>query len=383
MRTFISFIFSVLVFTVCGQIPIPLPGGVIIGNGNISPTVVVNASQVITLPTSSANLTGSASDPNGTVVSHAWTQTSGPNTATIGTPSSYSTTVSGLTAGTYVFRLTATDNQGASNYAETGVVVQSSGVLTDTLRLYISAGQSNMDGRANESYPYANAALNVAGIQVWDWKTSKSFKPFEYDRYNGGQTMSTAKWAGDVIVARKIRDTITGVSTYLMKATMGGTSLHPFNTSVGNWTIPQDSVASGRVKMYDTFLVRLNDIRAVAAAQGKYLKVMAIMWHQGENDRGTYAAAYQARLTALFNQMRTDIGQGNVPIILGTVSSSSVQYDAVVHQAHLNMASVLTNVFVIELDGQPLQSDALHFNDVAQTYFGDQMFAIIKNNFFY
>ena len=70
-----------------------------------SPAPVANAgpNQTIVLPTSTVTLNGSGS--TGTITSYAWTQVSGPNTATITTPNAVATTVTGLIQGSYVFKL--------------------------------------------------------------------------------------------------------------------------------------------------------------------------------------------------------------------------------------------------------------------------------------
>jgi pimeloyl-ACP methyl ester carboxylesterase len=82
------------------------------GGSNVPPVVTVGAPQTVSLPASTATLTGSATDSLGTITSHVWTFVSGPNTPTINSPSSYTTAVSGLTvAGTYIFSLSATDNR--------------------------------------------------------------------------------------------------------------------------------------------------------------------------------------------------------------------------------------------------------------------------------
>lgn len=70
------------------------------------PAVVANAgaNQAIASPTSSTTVNGSGS--SGPITSYAWTNISGPNTPTITTPSTVSTTITGLIAGTYIVRLT-------------------------------------------------------------------------------------------------------------------------------------------------------------------------------------------------------------------------------------------------------------------------------------
>jgi hypothetical protein len=90
---------------------------------NLPPVVDAGANQTIQLPTSSITFAGSATDPDGTIVSHTWTKLSG-GAATITTPSSYTSTVTGLVAGTYVFTLSATDNSSATSSDAMQVIVQ-------------------------------------------------------------------------------------------------------------------------------------------------------------------------------------------------------------------------------------------------------------------
>jgi hypothetical protein len=82
-------------------------------NANQAPTANAGTDLSIQLPTSSTNLNGSNSkDPDGTISKYAWTQASGPATATFGNAGAATTAVSGLVQGTYTFNLTVTDNGG-------------------------------------------------------------------------------------------------------------------------------------------------------------------------------------------------------------------------------------------------------------------------------
>lgn len=81
---------------------------------NLPPTANAGNNITLTLPTNSTTLNGSGADIDGTIASYAWTRVSGPATYTLGAPNAGSTTLSGLVAGTYVFRLTVTDNAGAT-----------------------------------------------------------------------------------------------------------------------------------------------------------------------------------------------------------------------------------------------------------------------------
>lgn len=88
------------------------------------PLAVVGSNQVISLPLTTVTLNGSLS--TGTIVSYAWVKTAG-GAATITSPSSAITTVTGLAQGTYVFTLTVVDNVSASS--TTSIIITVNGVL--------------------------------------------------------------------------------------------------------------------------------------------------------------------------------------------------------------------------------------------------------------
>lgn len=81
---------------------------VVVANTNQAPTANAGADQTLAAGTTTANLSGSGTDPNGTAVTYSWSKVSGP-AATITSPTSAATTVTGLSAGTFVFRLTVSD----------------------------------------------------------------------------------------------------------------------------------------------------------------------------------------------------------------------------------------------------------------------------------
>lgn len=85
---------------------------------NQPPVSNAGSNQSINLPTSSVTLNGSASyDPDGRPLDptgYLWTRVSGPNTPTITSSTSVSTTVTGLILGTYVFNLRVRDDSAAT-----------------------------------------------------------------------------------------------------------------------------------------------------------------------------------------------------------------------------------------------------------------------------
>lgn len=78
----------------------------------------------ITLPTNTATLSGTgSSDPDGTITNWKWTKVSGPNGGNITASGANQTTVTSLEAGTYVFQIKITDNDGASDSSTVSVIV--------------------------------------------------------------------------------------------------------------------------------------------------------------------------------------------------------------------------------------------------------------------
>ena len=116
---------------------------------NTPPIANAGADQTITLPTTSATLNGtSSSDPDGIITTYAWSKVSG-GTATITSPSSATTTVTGLAQGVYYFRLAVTDDSSATS--------------ADTMIVTVSAAQST-----TRFYPDATKAFTRNGRKTFD-----------------------------------------------------------------------------------------------------------------------------------------------------------------------------------------------------------------------
>lgn len=97
----------------------------VLPSANKLPVANAGANVNITLPTSTAQLDGSASsDPDGTISTYAWLKISGPAAGAISTANANKTAVTGLTiAGDYVYELTVTDNSGGKATAQVKVTV--------------------------------------------------------------------------------------------------------------------------------------------------------------------------------------------------------------------------------------------------------------------
>jgi hypothetical protein len=103
---------------------------------NRAPVVIAGSDTTITLPDNQIELMGIAIDVDGTIATYQWSVLEGPETYTLSSPSSNKTMVEILTAGTYVFRLAATDNSGATGADTITLTVKPAIKSSSTASLY-------------------------------------------------------------------------------------------------------------------------------------------------------------------------------------------------------------------------------------------------------
>jgi accessory colonization factor AcfC len=153
---------------------------------NQAPVASAGSNITITLPTSQATLSGSATDADGTIASYAWTQSSGPVTSTITSATIAKPVVSKLTtAGTYAFRLIATDDKGAKDTAQVSVIVKAAVVSTTNKAPVANAGtdvtitqpQNNSDATAVASADSDGTIVSYKWTQISGPSTASIVKP--------------------------------------------------------------------------------------------------------------------------------------------------------------------------------------------------------------
>lgn len=101
-------------------------------SGVSTPVANAGGNQTITLPTSSVTLNGTASTSGSghTISSYLWQKVSGPGSFSITTPSAASTTVTALTAGTYAFKLTVTNDAAVTSVDTARITVNTAPAVT-------------------------------------------------------------------------------------------------------------------------------------------------------------------------------------------------------------------------------------------------------------
>jgi len=134
---------------------------------NKLPVANAGADKTITLPVNSVAITGSGTDADGTIASYKWTKISGPTVFSINNSSLASITVSALTAGSYIFRLTVTDNKGGVATDDVTIIVKP---LADAIPGVVQAEDySAMSGVQSQTTTDSAGGQNVGWIDNGDW----------------------------------------------------------------------------------------------------------------------------------------------------------------------------------------------------------------------
>jgi hypothetical protein len=127
---------------------------------NVPPVANAGIDQSITLPANSVSLNGSqSSDADGTIT-YLWSKFSGPAAGTITNGSSAIATASGLTEGTYVFRLTVTDNNSATATDDVTITVNAATVpVTSYNAIDYGTGWKYLDNGSDQGTAWRNVGF--------------------------------------------------------------------------------------------------------------------------------------------------------------------------------------------------------------------------------
>ena len=126
---------------------------------NTGPVANAGADITVTLPVVSVQLTGSGTDNDGTIKSYSWNKVSGPAAFSLSNANVSSPTISNLEAGTYVFRLTVTDDKNATATDDVQVIVKPATAGSKSVPIAIAGADQiitlpanvvNLDGKGSD-----------------------------------------------------------------------------------------------------------------------------------------------------------------------------------------------------------------------------------------
>ncbi|OVA02062.1 protein of unknown function DUF303 [Macleaya cordata] len=224
--------------------------------------------------------------------------------------------------------------------------------------IFVLAGQSNMAGRGGvivdkwdgiippECQPNSSILRLNSGLE---WEEAREPLHFDID------LNKTVGVGPGMAFANAIRDN-------KMNSSIGVVGLVPCaigGTKISEW-------AQG-THLYNEF------VRRSKASLKEGGTIRAILWYQGESDTVIREDAdrYGENLKKLIGNMRDDLQLPMLPFIQVALASGQGPFVEVVRKAQLELD--LPNVWCVDADGLPLESDSLHLTTQAQVRLGQML----------
>lgn len=227
----------------------------------------------------------------------------------------------------------------------------------------IGAGQSNIDGRNSTGSLPAGITLPMSGMKYIKNSTTGIFD----DAFPSGN------WGFDLVTCHELISNIGTNNLYYIKWSQGGTSLDTTGDGA-HWTPDYDKINPKTNALLYQFNLEINKC---AENNPNDYEIGAMIWHQGEGDRGslspTAATNYYTNFRKLIAYCRGMANNPKLPFVCGTISHNSGQYDATVDEAIRRVASEDDRVYLVDMSDAVLQ-DQYHFNAAWSEYFGKKVY---------
>lgn len=234
----------------------------------------------------------------------------------------------------------------------------------------IAAGQSNIDGR--NSYSDLPAGFVNPNSKVkFSNNENGTFVPFEVTDGGAGND-----WSFDAIVYDLLTKAAYGNQDeiFVMKKSMGGTSIDQLGATDYHWTADYEFLTSPTYSLLRTFE---SVIRAGINTQGSNFDIKAMLWHQGEGDMQIESVAkrYYENLKNMLAYVRGIIGNPRLHVFCGNISLNRTTpgYVEIINAAYTKLASEDPYLHVVDMSNAGLE-DGYHFNYQWSIYFGQKVY---------
>ena len=270
----------------------------------------------------------------------------------------------------------------------------------NTFDVYILAGQSNTDGRAEVSDLSGAQLANLQNNAIISYlnpgsereRANPTSNPNDLDvGTNGFRSLVPGGFSVDSTSFRRRSDTFgpelafgasiaeaTGTNNQIaiIKVSRGGTNLR------NDWRV-NSTVNSGPDEpegfLYRALLEEVNDRLADLRSDGSTAIVKGFIWHQGESDSTNGVNSYVERYIEFVESVRDEFGE-NIPFAVGELSrarSNSGTFNANLNQlvadSANNTSGVPSNISLVSSLGLETPSnDTTHFNADGQLELGQR-----------
>lgn len=257
----------------------------------------------------------------------------------------------------------------------------------------LTAGQSNTDGRVNNSelpdyilrdrYHYCQWSFG-SGVHSGNG-TFEQFWPRIYNENNPN------RWAYDAVVYHEVEQMLQR-PFYVIKESLGGTAIDTLCQSNNDmhWSASPDYLArttaadKGGKSLLKAFTENISacfDQCLNHLAEGYDIKVM--LWHQGESDR-SQAAHYYDNLKEVISYIRQFLVEmtgrceyAHLPVVCGTFSKDSKQGSEGVVKALYQLQEEDPDFHVVDVSDATLGKDQIHFDAAGAELLGKRMAEVV------
>lgn len=238
----------------------------------------------------------------------------------------------------------------------------------DQYGVYLLAGQSNMDGRGKVSdlddenrMPFDNAIIFYRNLPtaVDDWQPlgpGFSIPP----KHKGGLPSPT--FGPELGFASAMLDAKPHRKLALIKGSKGGTSLRV------DWNPGTQGDPSSQGARYRDFVETIQIATQKLSQRGDTYTFRGLLWHQGESDSKSKTKVYERRLATFIRRIREDIGQLDLPVIVGEVFDNGKRDN--VRAAIGAVATSDERVGLVESHGLTTWDPGTHFDAASQLELG-------------
>lgn len=258
------------------------------------------------------------------------------------------------------------------------------------INVVIEAGQSNSEGRLQINHSLTPSYLQngiVNGVKSFNGSLIE-----DYDLTNKGQNgngmewvqgTSLIRWGAFHVALKEIADNVSNIVS--VRVSNGGAILAPFERDSlaqnGSFSADYANIPSSQAKLLEALENRFYQLVQYCQDNNIVLNVKALIWHQGEADGADASSTtaeddYENNLLDFIDKVRDFTNKPNLPIITGTIPSTSSKFSQKVKDAQLNVASNDSN-FYCRINDDLTFFDGLHFDANSCITFGQW----IKNTF--
>lgn len=251
---------------------------------------------------------------------------------------------------------------------------------SDTIPVFILAGQSNMsgDGRVIDLYyqdinPDTRLVSTQPDVKIWWSDFYGSVTKHQWQDYRPGM-LSPNQFGPEITFGRKLAD-ISGKKVYLIKVAAGGTSLKR------DW-LPD---GGGIMPMYDIYKEEIARGMQALIDEGLNPKIQGLVWHQGETDAMTLdqAEEYEHNLKEFIANTREIVKDPLLPVFIGELGAiypaSIYPFRSMVVEAQNTVVHSISKTYLIKTDDLGLLVEesrgvetGVHFNSAGYLTLGNR-----------